>query len=371
MEKRERNSGIELLKIFAVVIIAFSHAMPVKASGGGTEYVMDLRLATDSIQRIIIVLFKYGGFLGNDIFIISSAWFLLESSKMNIKKVFYMMGDCFAVSVVSLFIFLSCGYEIGVKEIIKQFMPTYMAANWFICCYLLFYAAHPMLNIIISQLTKEGLLIVNAVMLFLYAGLQFLRPDSMYYSRLIGFICIYFLTAYVKKYLKKTAGSVKRNRMVLVLSAIGNLFLIGATDILGLHIDLFSTQLTRWVQLMNPFLITAAFALFLLANEKKFVNKKINYLSGLSMLIYIIHCNRLIMDHLIGDIYRYIYNTWTYQYELAWVCLIAVILIVFGTSAGILYRYTLQKFVYKICDLIYRFLEPVSRRFIAICLRFE
>ena len=81
------------MKIFAIIIIAFSHAMPEPvASVGEAEYVMNLGLATDSIQRIIIVLFKYGGQLGNDIFIISSAWFLLESSKINIKKVFYMIG---------------------------------------------------------------------------------------------------------------------------------------------------------------------------------------------------------------------------------------------------------------------------------------
>ena len=371
MGHKERNSGIELLKIFAVVIIVFSHAMPVPKGGGTEQYYMDLSLATNSIQRLIIVLFRYGGQLGNDIFIISSAWFLLESRRMSLKKVLYLIGDCFAVSVVFLICFLASGYSIGIKEIIKQFMPTYMAGNWFICCYLLFYMIHPALNMILERLDKEKLLAADMGLIFVYCGLQVLRPGSMYYSELIGFICIYFIVAFVKKYMGKLSGLRKVNIKVLLFSLFGNFALIIITDILGLYIGLFSTQLTRWCQFMNPFLILAALAVFLLAKEKKFVNRPINYISGLSMLIYIIHCNRLIIDHFIGDVFKYIYYNYSYEYELLWVILSGSCLLVFGTVLSIVYKNTLQKISHRVCEIIYNLAGKICRRLFTVCMELE
>lgn len=352
MEHKERVSGIELLKIFAVVIIVFSHAMPVPRGDGTALYYMDLSLATGSIQRFIIVLFKYGGQLGNDIFIISSAWFLLESRKMNMRKVMYMIGDCFVVSVLFLICFLAFGYRIGVKEIIKQLMPTYMAANWFICCYLLFYMIHPALNIVLERLDQEKLFAGNMGLIFVYCGLQVLRPGSMYYSQLIGFVCIYFIVAYVKKYMEQLSHQNKANITILFFSLSGNLALIFITNLLGMHINLFSKQLTRWCQFMNPFLILTALSMFMLAKEKKFVSRPVNYISGLSLLIYIIHANKLIMDHLIGDIFKYIYYNYSYKYELVWVTVSALCLLTFGTVLSIIYKSVLQRTSHKICSFI-------------------
>jgi hypothetical protein len=359
-QKVERSSGIELLKIFAIVIIIFSHAMP-SGDSSIAPYYMDLSLATKSIQRMLIVLFKYGGQLGNDIFIVSSAWFLLESKRMNIKKVMYLITDCFTVSVCFLICFLVAGYDLGTREIIKQFMPTYMASNWFICCYILFYMIHPILNMAINALDKEKLLITDIGMVIIYCGLQFIRPDSMYYSRVIGFICIYFIVAYVKKYLRKVTVLAKVNKTVLILSLLANLMLILTTNYLGLHIGYFLKQLTKWNEFINPFLILSALSMFLMAKQKKFVNHMINYISGLSMLIYIIHANSLIIGHIIFDFFEYIYNTYTYQYELLWVTLVAVVLMIFGLVMGIVYKNTLQKLSHGICDLIYRYVTPKCR----------
>jgi hypothetical protein len=310
---------------------------------------------------MIIVLFKYGGQLGNDIFIVSSAWFLLESKSMNIKKVMYLIVDCFTVSVCFLVCFLAAGYNLSTKEIIKQFMPIYMNNNWFICCYILFYMIHPIFNMAIDALDKEKLLITDIGIIIIYCGLQFIRPNSMYYSSLIGFICIYFIVAYVKKYLRKMTVSIKVNRKVLILSLVANFMLILMTNFLGLHIGFFSKQLKRWNAFINPFLILSALSMFLMAKQKKFVNHMINYISGLSMLIYIIHCNRLIMAHLKGDIFTYIYNTFTYQYEVLWVIVFAFVLMIFGLVMGIIYKNTLQKLSHGICDRIYKYAAPKCR----------
>jgi uncharacterized protein YacL len=108
---------------------------------------------------------------------------------------------------------------------------------------------------------------------------------------------------------------------------------------------------------VNPFLILSALSMFLLAKQKKFINHTINYVSGLSMLIYIFHDNKLIIDYLISDFFEYIYGTFSYRYELLWVILAAIILLIFGFVMGVIYRNSLQKLVHGVCDRIYKFAE--------------
>lgn len=85
--KKERNSGIELLKIIAIVLIVISHVVytlkTVNPYISYNGYVVDLSIATADIWKFILAIFSYFGALGNSIFFICSAWFLLRSSKYN------------------------------------------------------------------------------------------------------------------------------------------------------------------------------------------------------------------------------------------------------------------------------------------------
>ena len=83
-----RNSSIELLKIFAIIMIVFSHAMAAWPAGDkypytviqqGGQYI-DIWAATDNIQIIVTMIMKYLGQLGNVIFVSCSAWFLVEAT---------------------------------------------------------------------------------------------------------------------------------------------------------------------------------------------------------------------------------------------------------------------------------------------------
>ena len=72
----KRNSGIELLKVIAMAMIVLSHAIPVEAEG-----VIDLGVATTDMQSNIIRFINCFGNIGNNIFVVCSAWFLLDSKK--------------------------------------------------------------------------------------------------------------------------------------------------------------------------------------------------------------------------------------------------------------------------------------------------
>lgn len=173
MEK-QRNSSLELLKLLGVVLIVFSHANPTPY---GTiqelpSYLIQLELASKSVQVIIMVLFRYGGQLGNAIFIICSAWFLLDNNVVNMKKIVYMIADCAVISIIFLGFFCISGYRLPLKEIISAFLPITLNVNWFVGCYLLFYMIHPALNKVLNSLNQKNLLKINSILFLLYSFLN-------------------------------------------------------------------------------------------------------------------------------------------------------------------------------------------------------
>ncbi len=106
----QRNSGIELLKIFAIVLIVLSHVMQT------LWYNTDLKPEqnTADMQRLMLVIFSYSGVIGNTIFFICSAWFLVDSKRNNKRKVLQMIADIWMVSVIILSALVLCKQKIEV-----------------------------------------------------------------------------------------------------------------------------------------------------------------------------------------------------------------------------------------------------------------
>ncbi len=374
MNTKSRNSSLELLKIVAIVMIVFSHSVPSLVEGvvkpiGWSNYLMDLSVPTVSIQRLLIVLFRYGGQIGNAIFVVCSAYFLLESKKVNINKAMQIIADTIMISVIWLIVISFLGYDLSKSEIIKQFIPITMQANWFVGCYLLLFFIHPALNMVIEKLNKEKLLIVNIILFVLYCGINTLSPGKYYYTPLIGFVCIYFFVAYIKKYLDNSSKSMKLNVSILIISLCGLCLLILMTNLLGL-LGIMGNGLTRWCQFINPFIILIALSVFNLARNHHFVNKKVNYLASISLLVYIFHENVLVREHLRYDIFKFMFDSYTYNYVLLVVIAVAILQLFFGISLSILYKETIQKIMFKFCNLLIARISKICDRFIQKLMKF-
>lgn len=143
----KRNSSIELLKVIAIVLIVISHTVQTLNSSFDVlsfdDYVLDYSIATTNIQYLILAVIRYSGALGNTIFFVCSAWFLIDDDRTNYRKMFNMIVDVWILSVmVLLFVSCFCGIQLNLKMTIKQLFPNYFANNWYITCYILFYLFH-------------------------------------------------------------------------------------------------------------------------------------------------------------------------------------------------------------------------------------
>lgn len=328
-----RRSGIELLKCIAVLLIVMSHLL-LCSENYDSPSVISLSEATENISVLMCIIIRYLGQLGNTIFIVCSSYFLIDSSRVKPEKVLTLLGINLSVNLIFALIFIVNGVEITLKELIRSFFPTILANNWFVTCYIIFYLIHPFLNIILRNVTQAQLLTINIFCITAYSFFQMVRSGVLYYNALIGFIVIYFITAYMKKYLKNISLSLSINIFAASISLLGLIILILATNFLGLHINYLNDKMLHWKIFINPFIIIFALSVFNIFSKMDFISKAVNYLSSLSMIIYIVHENILLQTYTRPYVFDFIYKYTvsvgvSYENNIAWISLCVAIITFF------------------------------------------
>lgn len=299
VKKGERNSTIELLKVIGIILIVISHACPMYGEKDSIGFI-NIGLCTGSISNFILVIFRYSGQIGNAIFVVCSAWFLIESDKLKGEKICKLACNTFAISILFLITCAALKIHISKIEVVKSIFPIMFQNNWFITSYLLIYAMHPLLNIIIKNVNKVTLLKINIVLFILYCMINGTFIVYYYYTDLVKMIVVYFIVAYVKLYLCKFVKNRKLNILLFCLGSFGLIILIAFTNLMGVKFAFFYNKLLMWATLTNPFIILIAITLFnLFANTNvKISSRIINYISSLSLIVYLIHENILFASYI-------------------------------------------------------------------------
>lgn len=307
-----RNSGVELLRIVAILLIVMSHCLPFYGSPSCKFYV-NLNLATKDINHLIMIFIKYFGQIGNCVFIVISSYYLIDNNYIKWDKVKQIIFDSFIFSFVILIICILCGVNVSSKTLLQQLLPITFQGCWFVGCYLFLYLLHPFINLIIKKSNKLDLLRITTILVVLYSVLPNVFGDYKYYNNfLIGFITIYFVTAYFKLYLKKSSDNLALNIKFILIGVAVILFLISFTNILGNYYDMFNNKMLKWNVFSNPFIIILSIGLFNCFKKLRFYSNRVNTIASLTLYIYMIHENPLIRDNFKPWIFNVLndYNIW-------------------------------------------------------------
>lgn len=347
MKEKIKQSNINLLKLFAMVLIALNHSMPLYGNKSLISYI-PLGIASSNIRLILLNLLRCSGQIGNVIFIICSSWFLVDSNKIKVNKVLYIIFNSFIISILFLIIMLCFGVKLNSSVLLSQFIPIIKGNNWFISCYFVYYIIHPLLNIIVEKLSKKELYILNLFFISLYSIIQFLFSGSFYFNNLIGFILIYFIVAYVKKYMSSFQKNKSLNLKLCIIAIILNTLLILGTNYLGLRSSYFASSVLKWnYNLANPFYILFGITLFNLFKSINFKNNVIDYLSSLSLLFYIIHENILFRNYVKPYFYQTVFQNGNI---IRWIFVEAFVLFIGGLLLSIIYDKFINKLVGKLSN---------------------
>ncbi|PHU34394.1 acyltransferase family protein [Pseudobutyrivibrio ruminis] len=346
-EKTNRNSSIELMKVIAIVMIILSHSMPDGDGSLGASYI-DIDSVTTNWQLLLAGLFKNMGQIGNDIFLVASCWFLVDSKQAKRSKLAGFLADSWFCSILMLIVFLALGYSFSLKYIVKQFFPATFNNCWFLTCFILFYMIHPLLHVALESMSQKSLLRFNIMFFIMYNCMGFIMGNTMFYfSELIGFCGFYFLVGYIKKYASELYMNKGLNIKILMAGIVLWLVSFAATDFLGFKVGMLSDQLMRWDTIMNPCFVLIGIGAFGLAHTGEFYNSFINYISSLSLIIYMLHANIIIRQYGRWDLFAWIKANYGYDKLILWIFAYAVVNVVMSVFLATIYDRTVRRLFHR------------------------
>ena len=359
-----RNSSIELLKIIAIFLIVISHVTQTlgypSTSVDFQDYVYPIENATTDKNAIILTMFYQFGALGNNIFFICSAWFLVNAKKTARKKGFLLLCTVWTISVIVLMIYFGLGqHNISLKGIAKCLFPTTFSTNWFLTCYIIFLFIYPYLNSVIVHVNQKEHLRIVLFSSFLWIVAGYFYETLFFASRVILWVTIYFLVAYLKLYCKRATSRRKVGLILILIGASGFIGQVLVANYLGLYISVLKDKVLRWNSNCNPFYIMLALGSFIIALQSNLRNKYINYISSLSLFIYLFHENYLFREYTRPYIWQLIYTILGYEHVILLDLGFAVVLFLVSVIISAVYKETIQHFINRIVDKLYAIVSRI------------
>ena len=114
--------------------------------------------------------------------------------------------------------------------------------------------------------------------------------------------------------------------------------------------------------MLNPcnfFIAVTAFNLFGKLNLK---SRAINFISSLSLLIYVIHNNVLFRYETVAYAYSFIYHKFTYSHIALWCLAGAAVTSILSTGVAALYKITIDKLTSKLSLKLENKITKIKRR---------
>lgn len=293
MQKIQRCSNLELLRIICILIIILSHY-----SVHG-----DFNINAASIPMNKFFIQSSGlGEIGVDCFIFISGYFLVNSSfhlkkllKLELEVLFYSIG------IAILYYIIGHG-KMEMKEMLKAFLPTISGQYWFMSAYILLYMLSPFINLLIKSLSQKMHLLFIMVLFAIYILIPtFTMCTIAGNSNIMLFITFYLLASYIRLYPNATNyfNCMKLNILVAVIS-----YIIIILPIIVYH-NLGVISYNYFMGAHSLPLVVCSLSLFLVfKNMKVTYNKTINWLANSVLGVYLIHDHPFVRNYIWKYVFR-------------------------------------------------------------------
>lgn len=372
--KNQRNTNLEILRIISMVLIILHHF--VVHGMYGTDIVIT------NINTYILIFFAMFGKLSVVIFILISAYFMIET-KFTIRKLLVLGGEVYFYS----FLFLAIGIviltpsNISVESLGQSLFPISHNGYWFVTCYIILMLFSPFMNKCIKALSQKALLKVIILSVILWSVFPTILPpmtsyptqtvftgNNFQYTPLIWFFVIYLIGSYIRLYLD--LDKLKTNKLIIglivsiILTYIGTL-IFGYVDVtsnaylwwsLPIESIMKNTLFTGFYAENKFFILIASICIFLIfLKREEFSNKYINYLAGSALGVYLIHENTIVSTLLWKPLHLTAYYNSPYLPLIG--IIITILIYIVCSGIDIIRRLTIEKIWIWIVDNKLNFLS--------------
>ena len=332
----QRNSSVELLRIFAIFFIIMHHfsiASTIEPSAFQSAFLYSFNVYWNQV-------FNGLGKIGVNLFILISGYFLCNNTSFKTKRTLDTYLKVFMWSMIFMGLQLATGFSSPTSSFfITSFTPIISLRWWFMSSYLVIFLLHPLINKLINKLNKTSHILVTVLLLVFWMFTR-ITYSVFIMNSIPWFVIVYFIGAYIKKYLKM--DKLKAWILIIATAALYLLFAyVNTFDFIGDGVTIESTKelpyiilgLSRDFSFLNLLLSITLFIAFIVM--KPFYNKFINILGKCTFGVYLIHSSFVVEE--------YIFNNLAWSYVLPWYPLI-----LFGVSITILLGCSLVDYLYTI-----------------------
>ena len=292
-----RNINIELLRIISMLMIIIMHLL---GHGGILD---NVKLYTTNY--ILVWTINALAFVSVNCYVLISGYFLVDS-KFSVKKVLIIWGQIIFYSISIYVIALSSGLiSINIKAAIVAFLPVLGKQYWFATTYVALYFLFPFINIMIKAMTKKQMQRLLITIIFMFSVWPNLIPFSKTLQSgggygIVWFVCLYFISAYIKLHYVSTHKPVIYLLVYLLFSILLVISKL-SLEYVGTYILGGSIWLGSFYTYNSILVLISSVALFLFfihtkKTSNKIASKIIVSLSGLTFGVYLIHDNGIVRN---------------------------------------------------------------------------
>lgn len=343
MAQKERESGLELLRILCLVLVFWMH--------GASSY------DNNNLSAWLCVVIETIGNIGVPIFILISGYFGIKLKPAKMIQLDMMLAFYCWIGL-AMFFFWGEAQSFGGSQILTYLFPAIGRYSWYFTCYFALAFLSPFLNEYVEKIDKQTFRRLLIAMLIIFSGITtfcFYDITQDGGKGIVNMVLIYLIGRYIRMY--EEDFSFKRSKLIGAYAVI-TLVCIALN---GALYAVTGTVQNRFSRDNTLFTIFASVCIFLIFKDIHFKNTFINRVATHVPAIFIMEWTvRGVITHYIFD-----YLAWkehdTYQLILLG---IAVLLVVMGTvidevRVGVFGRVE-QKASVKLYEVIQKALSKIN-----------
>lgn len=314
-----RNSNVELLRIVAMLMVIFHHAL---SQGFSFDFLPEPSLNLSFFQAA-----NCFGWLGNMLFIIISGYYLSES-RFSLKKIiklwllvfFYSAGISCILFVFKIQIYGVEGNgfcltrllekrDLKATELFFSFFPVVTAQNWFATKYIVFLFFVPFLNRIVQNVSCRLHFMLIALCFLLFEFLPLFPWTDVYeINNYSAFFLLFFAGSFVKKYneyfyAKRKAllavGIIYFSFYIAIRFVLMNLYGYAESVPFLFQVFVMSSHAHDFVMTVSAFLIFTG-----TVNLPAGSNKVLNKIASTTFGVYLLHNHNYFRRNLWFDVFK-------------------------------------------------------------------
>lgn len=290
MEKQERNYGIDLVKIVAMLMIVTLHVLGCGGILGAS--------VTNPKNCAIAWFLEVAAFGAVNIYAMASGY-LSVYSKPKYKSILRLWLQVFNyTTIITVIFFIKMPEVVGRQQLINAILPVTTTQYWYFTGYFCMFFFIPVMNMALEHLEKRQLqmILLASFLMFSFIPTVF-RLDPFHendgYSAL-WLAVMYMVGGYIRRY-----GMLQKVPNVI-------LFLCYLSLVAGTWGYMWKTQgiaitMTGWISYLSPTILFGAVSLFLLFSRLniKRGKKVIALVASSTFGIYIFHTHPLIWNYVL------------------------------------------------------------------------